>query len=646
MNIFRNYPFVRLLSLQLAGIYAANFLPVAGKILAVVLLILAFRMVSLIRRRKYPFDLVYSALLAVLVLMISYMNTGDHQDEFCPADSGQVYFEAEVFSYPVEKINSFQTVAKILQTDCPPFNGRKIMVYLGKDEKALQLRAGDLIFARAGISEIKNSGNPFEFDYKSYLSRKHIRHRTFLPSENYLITKTDRPSFFMSVQRVQNKLVSALREKLSSDQAFQVVSALVLGYRDELTRETQSFFISTGAMHILSVSGLHVAMLFLLLHFLFSFLQRSYTGQILYFFIMVSSLWGYSFLTGFSPPVQRATIMFTFILAGKSLNRPASVYNSIAASAFFLLLFDPDLLFDVGFQLSYMAVTSIVFFYPRLTQLLDPRNPLLKYTWQLLCVSLAAQIGTFPLSIYYFNQFPVYFWLSNFVVVPAGYLILGLTVLFFACFPFEIIQVFIAQILCYVSDSTLFLLKQTGQLPFAVIQGLSISPFQFGCLFLMLGLLMLFIVYKKHSFFFAAILLLLLFQAEGLIQKVNLFNQQKLIVYQSKERLIHLIDGRKNYLITESENPPDPFLYKNVLSKLKLAEPLMIRIQSSTDLHSGDLIIRQSVMQFSDKSLLTGQKGPERISRDRFLVFSSGLLDLKQTGRDIIYLQAGKKKND
>jgi competence protein ComEC len=293
-----------------------------------------------------------------------------------------------------------------------------------------------------------------------------------------------------------------------------------------------------------------------------------------------------------------------------------------------------------------MAVISIVFFYPRLTQLLDPGNPLLKYTWQLLCISLAAQMGTFPLSIYYFNQFPVYFWLSNFVVVPAGYLILGMTVVFFACFPFEIIQVFIAQVLCCVSDTTLFLLKKTGQLPFAVIGGLSISPVQFGCLFLMLGFLMLFIVYKKHPFFFTAILLLLLFQAEGFMQKVNLFNQQKLIVYQSKERLIHLVNGRRNYLITESENPPDPFLFKNVLLKLKLAEPSIIRIQSSTDFSSGELIIRQSVMQFSGKSLLTGQKAQGRISRDQFLIFSSGLLDLKQTGRDIIYLQADKEKND
>jgi competence protein ComEC len=646
VKFFRNHPFVKLLSLQLAGICMANFLPVAGKLFLVLPLTLALLLIKLIKKKKYPYDLIHSAILSFLIVTISYINVHNRQDHPHIIDDELRYFEAQILTYPVEKTNSLQAVIKILQANSSPLNRQKVIVYLEKENKAFQLRAGDRIFAKATISEIKNPGNPFEFNYRNYMSKRHIWYSSYIASENYTIERNDRPSIWIAIDRFQEKLVSGLKKELSSDQAFQIISALTLGYRDELTRETQSYFISTGAMHILSVSGLHVAMVFLFLNFLFAFLKRSYAWHFLYFFIIVTCLWGYALLTGFSPPAQRATIMFTFILAGNSLNRPASIYNSIAASAFFLLLFDPDLFFDVGFQLSYMAVISIVFFYAKFTKLIKTENRILKYTWQLFCISIAAQIGTFPLSIYYFNQFPVYFWLSNFIVVPAGYLILGLTGAFFAFSHFENATSFIAQILCSITDFTLLLLKKIGELPFAVIEGLSISFIQFTCLFLVLGFSIFFIVYKKHAFFFAGLLFLLLFQFEGLTQKINLFNQHKLIVYQSKERLIHLINGRTNYLITDSKNPPDPFLYKNVLLKLKLKEPLIIHTDFSDQKNFGDLIIQRTVMQFTDKSLILEQDDPIEISAENSITFSSGILDLNHIERNKIYLQPDwKEKN-
>lgn len=640
MNFFRNYPFVKLLSFQLAGICVANFIPGAGELFSVLFLILTLWLTRLIRQKKYPFDLVHSAMLSVLIMIISFIRVPDHRSPQQTPDPGIACFGIQVLIHPIEKTNSFQTVAKIVQSNSSLLTGQKVIVYLKKEEKSVKLRTGDMIIAKTFIREIKNAGNPYEFNYKSYMARKHILYSVYLDSDHYIIKRNDKPSVWVEVKRFQEKLVSKLKEELSSDQAYQIIAALTLGYRDELTRETQSYFISTGAMHVLSVSGLHVGMIFLFLNGLLSFLKRSNTGSILYFSVMIVCLWGYALLTGFSPPVQRAVIMFSFILIGNSLNRPASVYNSIAASAFFLLFFDPDLFFDVGFQLSYVAVISIVFFYPRLTEILKTENRLLKYTWQLCCISIAAQIGAFPLSVYYFNQFPVYFWLSNFVVVPAGYLILALTGAFFMLSHFGKVTSLIAEILCSVADSTLFLLKKIGELPFAVIDGLSVSLVQFSCLFLMLGFVMFFIVYKKHSFLFAGMLLLLLFQVAGLTQKISLFNQRTLIVYQSKDRLIHLINGRTNYLITDSENPPDPFLYKNVLVKLKLKEPCIIYTKLSGEIDFGDLVFSQSIIQFTDKSLIIDQENQFQPSLTNSLMFSSGLLDLNHTDWNRVRLQS------
>ncbi|MEN6456472.1 MAG: hypothetical protein ABFD10_19635, partial [Prolixibacteraceae bacterium] len=215
----------------------------------------------------------------------------------------------------------------------------------------------------------------------------------------------------------------------------------------------------------------------------------------------------------------------------------------------------------------------------------------------------------------------------------------ALTGAFFMFSYFSNMTPVIAKILCGITDSTLFLLRKIGELPFAVIDGLSISLVQFICLFLLLGVILFFIVYKKHAFLFAGMLFLLLFQMAGLTQKIGLFNQRILIVYQSKEKVIHLINGRTNYLITNSDNPPDPFLYKNVLLKLKLKEPFMIYTKLSGETDFGDLIFSQSIIQFTDKSLIMDQERQFQSSMANSLTFSSGVLDLNHTVRNRIHLK-------
>ncbi len=628
MKLFRVYPFIRLLGFQLAGISVANLFPSTGKLLYALLICLIVTMVVLIRRRRHSFALIPSILLSALIVIISYTRTRiEHAHPF-KTDQQTLQFEAELLGYPIEKANSMQVIARIRQSVPSAFKGQKLLLYLEKGEKSDQIRAGDRIYARVVPKEIKNQGNPFEFDFRNYMARKQIWYSAYIRSENYLDQKTEHPSLLPAVLRIQHRLVERLKQKLNSDQAFQVIAALTLGYRDEVSRETQSCFISTGAMHVLSVSGLHVAMIFLFLHLLFGCLKKSSVGRVLYFFIIISSLWGYALLTGFSPPVQRSVIMFTFILAGNSLERTAPVYNSIAASAFFLLFFNPDLLFDIGFQLSYMAVFSIVFFYRRLTGILKIKNKPLTSIWQLCCVSIAAQLGTFPLAIYYFNQFPVYFWLSNFIVVPAGYLLLGLTGAFFAFSWSDPVIRLISQALVHITDMTLFLLQRIGNFPFAVIDRLALSPLQFFCLLCFTGCCILFIVSKKHVLFFSGLSFLLLLQIDGLIQKTSLLNQRKLIIYQTG--VIHLINGRDNYLITGTNEPPNPFLYKNVILRLRLKEPLIFHTMNREEETPGDLIIREPVIQFTDKSFLLKKKGQPRISQEYSLSFPTGLIDLNQ----------------
>ncbi|MEL7589125.1 MAG: ComEC/Rec2 family competence protein [Prolixibacteraceae bacterium] len=647
MNFSRSYPFVRLLSFQLFGIFIANFSPGLEKIFLVSLPVLLIWLAILGRKKNYPFGLVHSSALAVLIIMISFTGVHDHQHNGPEISSGLRSFEARVLSRPVEKTNSFQIVTCVLQTDSFTVKKLKLNVYLEKTNKARGIQPGDLIYARSVVNEIGNLGNPFEFDYQRYMSRKQIRYSTYIPAANYRLITVNNPPLHMSLARLQGKLVSELKKKFSSDPAFQVVSALTLGYRDELTKETQSYFISTGAMHILAVSGLHVGMIFMFLRTMLAFLCRMPAGKILNLIIMASCLWGYALLTGLSPSVQRATVMFSFILIGNSINRQASIYNSIAASAFFLLFLNPDLLFDAGFQLSYLAVVGIVFFYPRLTALLTVRNRILDFGWKLICVSVAAQLSTFPLSIFYFHQFPLYFWLSNLFVVPASSVILALTGTFFILLPVSHLSSILAQIICTLTDFTLSILKRIGELPFAVIDNQMISSGQFFCLLLALSFSMAFIAHKRHSFLFTALSFLLLFQLAGVTQKISLFDQRKLIVYQtgSGERLIHLINGRTNYLITETDAAPNPHLYQNVLLNLRLKQPTVVPLNSGKNTRI-DLIVRRDMIQFSDKTLVLRRIKQDEILHEAPVSFSQGLIDLTRTEGRLIHIETGiKEKN-
>jgi competence protein ComEC len=210
---------------------------------------------------------------------------------------------------------------------------------------------------------------------------------------------------------------------------FAVLAALTVGYTDALQPDLRASYSATGAMHILSVSGLHVGIVYVVIAFLLGFLDKSVRKKILKAVLIVSFLWIYAFITGLSPSVVRSTLMFTFVAVGAALERKTHIYNTVFMSAFFMLLVNPDFLFDVGFQLSYAAVLSIVFFQRPFSNLLPVNNKLLRWLRDLLTVSVAAQLGTMPFTLYYFHQFPNYFLLTNLVAIPLSTIVIYLAML-------------------------------------------------------------------------------------------------------------------------------------------------------------------------------------------------------------------------
>jgi len=350
------------------------------------------------------------------------------------------------------------------------------------------------------------------------------------------------------------------------------------------------------------VSGLHVGLLFLFLMSIFRFLNRVKYGKWIQLTVIAAILWIYALLTGLSPSVLRATTMFTFLLIAETLNRKHSIYNSIAASAFFLLLFSPNILFSVGFQLSYAAVLSIVYFYPKLNALLNVNNKLLLKIWQLFCVSAAAQIGTFPLSIYYFNQFPIFFWLSNFVVIPAAFLLFCGTILFFITSPASWVQTGIATVLEQTTILVLKLLRMIADIPSSVITHISISSLQLALLFLILLLIIFFIEMRRAKMLISGLVFLLIFNLLSVFEKAQNRNQHKYIIYNHSKPTIHFINGRNNYILASDTATLSPYIYDNVVTKLHLNSPVIIPLSGQNTFYSRDLILMNDICQFGKQT--------------------------------------------
>jgi competence protein ComEC len=356
-------------------------------------------------------------------------------------------------------------------------------------------------------------------------------------------------------------------------------------------------------MHVLSVSGLHVALIYIILGFILSFLKRGKAGTAIFYILMILFLWIYAFLTGFSPAVQRATVMFTFVIIGSSLRRPVNIYNSLTASVLFLILLSPNVILDIGFQLSYLAVLGIVIIQPALNDLLEISNPILKWCWSLFTVSVAAQIITFPLCLFYFNQFPNLFWLSSFVVIPITTLIIWLTLAFFVFGPLHGIVLFIGMLIQQVTHLMLYLLKAIDASPLAVSKGIVINLLQVYILFVCISAIIIFFYSKRKVWLYATLTLLLLFQIVELQEKRKVFNQNVVWIYNTKSLMIHLINGRNNYLITnasEKLTESDKTTVKRVCCHLKLDKTLFIPYKRLRSAKLNDLILNDNSLQFAN----------------------------------------------
>lgn len=452
-------------------------------------------------------------------------------------------------------VRSFIEIEAELQNDkWSPSDGKSLLI-LQKDDWSKQLKKGDYIYFLPKFDSIEGPSNPEVFNYKRYLFYHNVAQKLNLKTGQWLQLDIEKSFWDLSrISDLRSYLLSQYKKFGIEGDELAVLSALTLGYKNDLDTEIRKSYASSGAIHVLAVSGLHVGVVFIIINFLLKGLGKSLTQRILRLIVTMSFIWFFALLTGFAPSVQRASWMLTALSIGVAIKRKGTTENSIFLSAFFIAFFQPFIVFDLSYQLSYAAVLSIVFFQPKIFQLLEFKHKIAQYIWGLTSVSFAAQIGTFPITIFYFNQFPNYFLLSNFIVIPFAMIAIWGSMLFYFSLVIGFLSESIATLLMYLIRVQNYLIGGIESLPYALSEGLYLDPFQLLLLIALIIVSMQFLVQRKVKFIFLFLSLSL-----GLVIYYDLkfymqSKQRKLVIYNTPKNLaIDFIKGQEHYFICALE---------------------------------------------------------------------------------------------
>jgi competence protein ComEC len=549
----------------IAGIYVCDFVasdPVAFALLAVIL-ITSFLFVVFTKKISYKRRWIYGFFLHVFLFLAGILVAVISTERFYPnhiskLDEKQHQFIVKATHNVVEKAKSFKLEAAILcridGEKQEKANG-KVILYLEKDSSSAAIKYGDVLLITAPFQNLRETQNPAQFNYKQFLLFHQITRQAYVPSESLVLTGENRGYAIMKwIYEWRDSMLDILRKHGLEGREFAVGAALILGYTDELDPEIMRAYAGSGALHVLSVSGLHVGIMYVVVAFFLSFLDKFKRGNIIKAILLILFLALYALITGLSPSVLRATIMFCFIVGAKFGNYHTNIYNTLAVSAISLLIYDPYLVMQVGFQLSYLAVIGIVAFQPLLVGLWEPKTKLMKWVWEITCVSIAAQIATAPLGFLYFHQFPVYFMISNLIVIPlsTGILYMGLATLLSAFIPqfCNYLTLVLKWMILVLNKSVEF----TEALPYSILGGIDISIVETWMLYFIVIALFIFFTHRSMAGLYVSLIALLIVSVTQFIETVQQNSQQQFIVYNVAGTSVYdVIQGTQNYFYAPSE---------------------------------------------------------------------------------------------
>lgn len=440
-----NIPFLLLTIAFISGIYIGYSIEIPLKILivAVIILCMSFGVYWWFDKRLNSNSLIFSVSFFIMFTLFGVTIVQHNTPENRPSHykhlllndaSSEIKHSFKIIIAKELKPTDYykKYIATITQFNAISCSGEVLLYIENKKQKKLVI-PGDILTIQSQLKEIPGALNPDQFDYAENLKRQHILHKITVAPEDIFKEPAVAKSKYRLAHQFRSQIVKNLNHHPFTEKQKSIMKALLLGQRQDISKETFSQYRDAGAIHLLAVSGLHVGILFLIFNFILRPLHYfGKKGTILKTILCIVLLWCFAVIAGLSPSVLRAVTMFSFLSVGLHLRSRASSYNSLLLSLFVLLCFQPHLIFSIGFQLSYVAVFFILWLQPYFYSFYKPRNKIDKIAWETTTVTISAQLGLLPLTLFYFHQFPLLFFIANLIIIPflGGILGLGILVLF------------------------------------------------------------------------------------------------------------------------------------------------------------------------------------------------------------------------
>jgi competence protein ComEC len=507
MFFWSSFPFVRISIAFALGIAVSVFLDTYEKILfSISVFCILFLMASTFFSKKWflKYNWSYGLILVLLSFALGYTRlflAKEGKRNFDLHSSTQISaYRGKVIDHPIHKGKFYKSTVEVNSLYYINWIPTRYKLNLYVKARSSPFAYGDEILVSGTPINIKGPQNPDEFNYKRYLSFLGVYQQHFADSSSIsLLSSGNGNSIIDKSIELRESLSRLLEQHISRPKELAIAKALLLGNKNELDDDIKNTYAASGAMHVLAVSGLHVGIIYLVILYLFKLLPEHYRKPWLVAIISIPLLWSYAFVTGLSPSVLRAVTLFSVIAIGNSMNRQSSIVNMLAVSALILLSFKPYLLMQVGFQLSYIAVLGIIFIYPQIRKLWMPSGRFVIFFWDVTAISIAAQIATFPMSILYFHRFPPYFIVSNLVVIPAATLIVWVGILFFSLSWIGPLASLFGASLAYIIRFINGVLAYIYKLPGSDINSIYLNVPQTWVLYLVIGFLFMFVVYRHKK---------------------------------------------------------------------------------------------------------------------------------------------------
>ena len=563
---WKTAPLVRLLLPLVAGIifqwywqFEISYVFIClGSFSLAFILIYFFSATGIYHVRKLH-GLIFYLLIASIGMLLTWQKDSRHQALWY----GNFYTDSAVLliklSEPLtEKNRSYKAdgmVVAVIDGQKQRAATGKLLLYFAKDSAMPALKYGQIIMVRKALQPIKNSGNPGAFNYQRYAAFQLVYHQLFLQPRDWIATNDVQANMFRYLLfKTRAYIINTLHQYIgNNNKELGIAEALLIGYKEDLDKDLVQAYSNTGVVHIIAISGLHLGLIYAVLLWLLNRIPVIKNSKYVKAILLIGFLWLFSLLTGGAASVLRSAVMFTVIVLGKYFFKQSSIYNSLAASAFILLCYNPYYLWDVGFQLSYLAVIGIVALQQPIYRSVYLKNKWLQKTWQMMSVTIAAQIAAFPICIYYFHQFPNLFLITNLLVIPLSTIILFGEILLVAISSFVFIAEYLGVVLTWLVHLMNRIIIVFSSFSFSVMDNIYANMFTTWLLYGAVVFMCAWVLHRNKKQLQFSLICLATFAALHAHARIKLSQQKKIVIYNiSKSKAIDFIVANQHVFVGDS----------------------------------------------------------------------------------------------